>query len=519
MAEGGSHSFDYENNIKLTEDRMSAIERLPCEPTGVNTMKDIEKGDTVGDEATADIMDPNIVDWDGPNDPQNPRNWSEKNKIINVALISASVLYCNLATTMFSPGANIMEKEFGYDNPTIEILTVTISSMGFAVGPMFIAPLSEVFGRVPIYRVASICYLGFTVGCSRSTNVGEFLVFRLLTGLAASPFMTTGGGTIADILEKEERGVAMAVFTAGPLLGPVLGPIVGGFVTQDLGWRWTFYLILMLAGVVSTLSLIFMRETSSPVILKAKTARLRNETGNLNLRAAGDKQIPITKLLAQALKRPIKFLILSPLVLLTAIYLAFIFSIVMLFYSTFPGVYEDTYHWSVGISGLAYVGIGIGCTIAIFTFGKLSDRLVQDKSNEGKYRAERRMILVMYFCPLVPVGLFIYGWTAYYKVHWIAPIIGTAITGMGVLMITSSCQIYVIDLFGPQAAASALSAITLLRNLLGACLPLAASALYDNLGLGWGNSVLAFIAVGFIAVPFLFYWRGQWLREKFPVKV
>jgi len=262
-----------------------------------------------------------------------------------------------------------------------------------------------------------------------------------------------------------------------------------------------------------------MRETCSPVILKAKATRLRNETGNPNLRAAGDKQIPVTQLVVHAMKRPIKFLVKSPIVMLTSIYIAFIFGVVMLFYSTFPVVYEETYHWSVGVSGLAYIGIGIGCGIGIIAFGKLSDRLVRDGGTDGKYRAERRMILVMIFCPLVPVGLFIYGWTAYYKVQWVVPIIGTAITGMGVVMITSSSQIYIIDVFGPQAAASALAAMTLLRNIIGCCLPLAGPSLYTNLGLGWGNSVLAFIAVGFIAVPFFFYWCGQWLREKFPVEI
>ncbi|KAJ6022212.1 MFS general substrate transporter [Penicillium herquei] len=494
-------------------------ETLSLSHTSFDADNDIEK-DSV-DEKTTDTIDQNIVEWDGPDDPQNPRNWSKKQKTFNVILISASVLYCNLATTMFSPGANIMEKEFGYDNSTIETLTVTIASLGFAIGPLFIAPISEVFGRLPIYRVACICYMGFTVGCARSTNVAEFLVFRLLTGFAASPFMTTGGGTIADLLDKKERGAAMAMFTSGPLIGPVLGPIVGGFVTQDLGWRWSFYLILMLAGAVSILAFIFMRETSAAVILKAKAARLRKETGNSNLRAAGDKQIPIEKLVTHALKRPIKILVTSPLILLAAIYLAFIFSVIMLFFSTFPGVYEDTYGWSVGITGLAYIGIGIGCAISIFTFGKFSDRIVRgrDSTTEQKYRAERRMILVMYFCFLVPIGLFIYGWTAYYQVHWIAPIIGTGITGMGIVMITSSCQTYVIDLFGPQAAASALSAITLLRNMAGACLPLAASSLYDKLGLGWGNSVLAFIALGLTVVPFIFYFYGERLRERFPVKV
>ncbi|KAJ5735863.1 MFS general substrate transporter [Penicillium malachiteum] len=481
-------------------------------PTNFDADKDIENNSV--DKKTTNTNDQNIVDWDGPDDPQNPRNWSKKQKTFNVILISASVLYCNLATTMFSPGANIMEKEFGYDNSTIETLTVTIASLGFAIGPLFIAPLSEVFGRLPIYRVACICYMGFTVGCARSTNVAEFLVFRLLTGFAASPFMTTGGGTIADLLDKKERGAAMAMFTSGPLIGPVLGPIVGGFVTQDLGWRWSFYLILMLAGAVSIVGFIFMRETSALVILKAKAVRLRKETGSSNFHAAGDKQIPIKKLVTHALKRPIKILVTSPLVLLAAIYLAFIFSVIMLFFSTFPGVYEDTYGWSVGVTGLAYIGIGIGCAISIFTFGKFSDRIVRgknsDSTNKQKYRAERRMILVMYFCFLVPI----------WAIHlWMDCLLSGPLDCAHHWDWDHGDGDSDDHFFMSNAAASALSAITLLRNMSGACLPLAASSLYDKLGLGWGNSVLAFIALGFTVVPFVFYFYGERLRERFPVKV
>jgi hypothetical protein len=202
------------------ETRDSAAGKSSHENQLSQGLKDVEKVDPVGDEAASAAADPNIVDWDGPGDPKNPRNWSKGYKMLNIALISASVLYCNIATTMFAPGANIMAREFDLNNQTIEILTITIASLGFAMG-LFFAPLSEVFGRVPIYRVACICYIGFTVGCSRSTNVAEFLVFRLLTGLSASPFMTTGGGTIADLLEKEQRGGAMAMFTLGPLIGPV----------------------------------------------------------------------------------------------------------------------------------------------------------------------------------------------------------------------------------------------------------------------------------------------------------
>ena len=260
-----------------------------------------------------------------------------------------------------------------------------------------------------------------------------------------------------------------------------------------------------------------MHETMAVVLLRRKAARLRKETGNPNLRAAGDKRVPTKQLVARALTRPTKFLVKSPIVLLISLYVAFIFGLTMLLFATFPTIYENTYGWSVSVSGLSYIGVGVGSVAGIFIFAKFSDRVLHNKT--GQYRAERRLIMMMYVSPLLPAGLLIYGWTTEFRVHWIVPIIATAIAGPGAVIITASSQTYLIDIFGPQAAASALGAMTLVRNLMGTFLPLAAPSLYANLGLGWGNSLLAFIFVVFIPIPFCFYSRGQWLRDRFPVKI
>ena len=270
------------------------------------------------------------------------------------------------------------------------------------------------------------------------------------------------------------------------------------------------------AGAITIASFLFMRETSAVTILKDKATRLRKETGNPNLRAKGDKQTPISHLISHAIARPATFLVKSPILFLISFYIAFNFGVTMLLFATFPTVFETYYGWGVGVSGLAYIGVGIGCGIGVMIFANLSDRLLHAKG--GNFCPERRLILMMWVSPLFPIGLFIYGWTVQYRVHWIVPIIGTAICGPGAVVINSSAQTYIIDIFGPQTAASAMGALTILRNMTGAFLPLAAPSTYAHLAMGWGNSLLAFITIGFIPVPFLFYWKGEWLRGKFPVK-
>jgi MFS family permease len=88
---------------------------------------------------------------------------------------------------MFAPGAPQLAKEFNITNSTVEAMTVSLYVLGFAFGPLLLAPLSELYGRLIIY----------------------------------SGPMSIGGGTVADITPQEERGKAMALFAMGPLLGPV----------------------------------------------------------------------------------------------------------------------------------------------------------------------------------------------------------------------------------------------------------------------------------------------------------
>jgi multidrug resistance protein len=196
-----------------------------------------------------------VVDWDGFNDAENPRNWKNWTKTAQVLCVSAFTLYSNLASVMFAPGAPSLVADFHIVSSMVASLTVSIYILGFVFGPFFLASLSEIYGRVWLYHICNAVYLAFTIGCALSTNTAMFLVFRFLCGCAASGPMTIGGGTIADLYEAEGRGKAMSLFGLGPLLGPVIGPVIGGFVTQHLGWRWTFWLMVILVSASGLLRL------------------------------------------------------------------------------------------------------------------------------------------------------------------------------------------------------------------------------------------------------------------------
>ncbi|KAI1816675.1 major facilitator superfamily domain-containing protein [Poronia punctata] len=473
-----------------------------------------EEGDT---SSGVEGQDENVVDWDGPDDPENPMKWSQAKKNFHIVIIGLFTLNANLAATMFAPGAKQLAEEFHVTDPILAAFTVNIYVLANLVGPLFLAPFSELYGRLIVYHVCNVAYVAFTLGCAFSTNVSMFLVFRVLCGLAASGPQSVGGGSIADITSQEERGRAIALWGTGPLLGPVVGPIVGGFVTQAVGWRWTFRILLILAGAFATATVLFMRETNATVLLRRKTDRLIKETGNTKLVPKFATSDTPRQVFLKAIVRPSKMLVFSPIVLLLSLYTGTLYGLVFLLFTTFPAVFQETYGFGVGVSGLAYLGLGLGFMAGLLVFSLLSDRLLGQKKDGAIAAPEKRLILMKWFAPITPFGCFIYGWTAQYHVHWIVPIIGTFIIGFGTLFVTIPVQTYLVDAFGAKASASALAANLIVRSPFGALLGLAAPPLYANLGLGWGNSVLGFITLIFTPVPWLFYRYGERLRERFAI--
>ncbi|PQE24361.1 hypothetical protein CJF31_00002631 [Rutstroemia sp. NJR-2017a BVV2] len=493
------------------------------------TKGDVEKSSQ--EISTEDeLPDPNIITWDSPSDPQNPMNWSSLWKLSNIILISALTFVTPLASSMFAPGVPALMVEFQSTNTALAGFVVSVYILGFAFGPLFLAPLSEIYGRVPVYHVCNVLFIIFTVACALARNLNMLIGFRFLAGIWGSAVLTNGGGTITDMVAQENRGAAMSGFAMGPILGPVIGPVAGGFLAQSKGWRWVFWVITMISGCFTILSFIFLRESYAPTILARKTKRLRKETNNPQLVSKLDHGLTTKDFFFRSIVRPAKLSFRSPIVLSTSIYMAIVYGYLYLLFTTFPIVFESTYRFSTGTVGLTYLGLGVGSLLGLTTFAALSDRIIKSKTAKAQAQSESddpssppaqmkpeyRLPFLIPGAILIPIGLFMYGWTAQYRVHWIAPIIATSLIGIANMFIFMSINLYLVDAFTVYAA-SALAANTVFRSVMGAVLPLAGQQMYQTLGLGWGNSLLAFIAVGLIPVPFVLLRWGEWVRVRWQV--
>ena len=325
---------------------------------------------------------------------------------------------------MFAPGVSELMREFKSDNLELASFVVSVYVLGFAFGPLVIAPLSEIYGRTIIYHVCNLCFTAFLVACALAPSLNSLIAFRFLSGAFGSCPLTNGGGTIADMIVQEKRAGAMAAFSIGPLLGPIIGPVAGGFLAEAEGWRWVFWVLAILAGTLGIVMLIFARESYAPILLQRKVERLRKETGNELLRSKLDAGLSPRDYFKRGIVRPLKMLVFSPYCIIFAIYISIIYGYLYLMFTSISDVFMRGYGFSTSIVGLVFLGLGIGSLGGLFYYGGVSDRDTKKLKAKGQtMKPEDRLRLMPMASFLLPIGFFIYGWTAEKRVHWIVPIL------------------------------------------------------------------------------------------------
>jgi hypothetical protein len=226
------------------------------------------------------------------------------------------------------------------------------------------------------------------------------------------------------------------------------------------------------------------------------------------------KERPPLREIPLALQRPFHLLATQPIIQVLAAYAAMIFGIYYLFLTTISSTFRANYGQSIGISTLHYLALLLGFIVSVLLSGKAMDRLYQKLSQNGTF-PEARMPYLAASGSILPAGLLLYGWTAQYKVFWLAPDIGLFLVGTGILAPLLAIQHYILDCYSKRGfAASAMAGMNVMRFLAGFGFPLFADNLFEELGLGWGNSVLALVAfiIGGLSVSL---WKlGPVLRRK-----
>ncbi|KAK7204222.1 major facilitator superfamily domain-containing protein [Myxozyma melibiosi] len=461
-------------------------------------------------------IDPELVTWDSPDDPENPRNWSTARKWKATVTVSLYTFLGPFSSSILSPATTQIAERFGVTNTTVKALIVSIFVLAWAIMPLLVAPLSEIFGRRVVLNISIFFLVIFNMACGLSQSLAQILVFRFLAGCGGAGPLAIGAGVVADVWDDDHRTQAIGLFSIGPTLGPILAPVIAGFIAQNLVWRWIFWILTIVCGVVFGLGVIMLEETYAPILLLRKAQAMRKATGNQSLHTvfeiAGES---LYDKLISSVTRPLMMLVTNPIVFSLGLYMAFTYGFLYLLLVTFSPLYRQTYGYSLGIAGLLYLGPGVGFFIGILTVTTISQKIYARlvAAHDGVAKPEYRLPSLAIGSFFMPVGLIWYGWSAEKHLHWIMPVIGAAMFGIAMISVFQCIQSYLIDM-NPKYAASATAAGTTFRSLFGFAMPLFATQMYAAMGYGWGNTMLGLVALAIGSVfPVVIFYKGERIRK------
>lgn len=231
---------------KPTADRLT-LTRSVSRTSRPSISRELSRFTTHGTTYTSD---PSFeVDFEADS-TEDPRNWPSWYKGLVVFSISFSTLVVVVYSTSYTATLEPMMRDFGVNgNTTIPILGVTTYLCGLAIGSLVLAPISETYGRRPVYAIALTCFFLLVLPCALAKNITTIIVVRLFGAIAGSACIANAPGTVGDIVADEYRALVFSIWSIGPMNGPVIGPIIGGFVTQYSNWRWANWLIMIWGGV------------------------------------------------------------------------------------------------------------------------------------------------------------------------------------------------------------------------------------------------------------------------------
>ncbi|KAJ6621614.1 MFS general substrate transporter [Mycena sp. CBHHK59/15] len=450
-------------------------------------------------------------------DPTNPKNWSRARRWYLTGLSGLLVLNATFASSAPS-GIAIQLIEAYHLSEEVATLAISLFVAGYCVGPLLWGPLSEQYGRRPIFIYPFIVYTGFQVGAALAKNGASILVFRFLGGVFAAAPLTNSGAIISDIWDSNTRGKALAMFTLAPFAGPSLGPTVAGFIaTAGVDFRWAFWVLAIFAGCCSVLTAVTLPETYEPILLVRKAEEKRKETGDPLFYAPMEKnKFSFMQRVEHVLARPFKILFQEPMLLALTMYMSFVYGCLYLLFEAYPVVFTEGHHLNAGLSGLTFLPIMFGgataVTISVLVFNPRYEREATRLAPHA-VPPEFRLEMSLFAAPLYVVAFFWFGWTSFPSISLWAPMMAGYIMGFAISWIFLSLFNYIIDTY-LFVAASALAANTVVRSIFGAVFPLFATQMYDALGPRWASSLLGFVALAMVPIPFVLMKFGSTLRSK-----
>ncbi|RMY83843.1 hypothetical protein D0862_11584 [Hortaea werneckii] len=460
-----------------------------------------------------------LVDWYTTTDAANPQNWSLAKKSLVSLQICLYTLAVYMGSAIYTPAIGGVMAEFDI-GPEAALLGLSLYVLAYGIGPLIFSPLSEIprVGRNPPYMVTMGIFVVLLVP---SAVVGDFaglMVLRFLQGFFGSPCLATGGASLQDLFSLVKLPYVLCVWSFAATAAPALGPLIAGFSVTVEGWRWAMWELLWLAGPIFLVMLLCLPETSAANILLRRAERLRKLTGDSRLMAQSEidqANLRPKDVAFEALVRPMQLIVMDPAIGFTAGYVALCYGIYYSFFEAFPLVYVDRYGFNLGQMGLTFLSIIVGVVLSIAIYYAYIYKVVEPEIRKiGLGTPERRLMPAIPASLLMPIGLFIFGWTGSVgNIHWIVSVIGIVIFTMGVFVLMQCIFVY-LPLVYPQYAASLFAGNDFARSTVAFAAVMFSRPMYIGMGVGPGTSLLGGLTAACVGGILVLYLYGDKLRAR-----
>jgi DHA2 family multidrug resistance protein len=182
--------------------------------------------------------------------------------IANRVPITGALMLATLMNTLDSTIANValphMQGSLGAAQDQITwVLTSYI--IATAIMTPLSGWLSLKIGRKPMFLMSISAFTIASMACGVAQNLPEMVLFRLIQGLAGASVMPLSQTVMLDIFPMSQIPQVMSIWSAAVILGPIFGPWIGGWLTENLDWRWVFFINLPI-GILSFLGIYMFME-------------------------------------------------------------------------------------------------------------------------------------------------------------------------------------------------------------------------------------------------------------------
>ncbi|OQE27685.1 hypothetical protein PENSTE_c004G05173 [Penicillium steckii] len=460
-----------------------------------------------------------LVTWDGPNDPENPQNWPRQKKLLRSTAPLAVIFSISFCSSIFGSATTVTAHQYGVSEEVMS-LGVALFMAGYAVGPLIFAPMAEVVGNLPVMAVALAGCGIFQIPLALARSVTTILVCRFLAGMLGSGGLAVGSGLLADIFGPITRGIAVGTSATIMNLGSTISPIAGAYIVDRYTWRWTAWASLIVCSTVGILCIALLRESSHNRLLMRRAARLRQETGNDNLRAAAEMaSLEPQVLLRKYCTKPIRMFCQEPILIVMTVYLTLVYGTLYLSYQLFPRAFQMR-GWNTPAATLPFIAVGLGVLSALGVFSLFTmtwykkqwvraQKAVADGALP-RVPPEDRLPPMILGAVLLPPSLIWFGWTG--NTHWIAQVIACFFIGLSLQLIFITGIAYIVDVYLLNTV-SAISIHVMMRSLVSASFPLFEGPMYKTLHINWSATLLACLSALIMASPIIFRIYGARIRS------